>query len=76
MKKVKLLAHTGDVHQDTTFYCEHCGQRYRELDVMKEHILAEHDGVRELVHQIELDQNRCVLWPPLPQLLDFLGSDP
>ena len=46
MKKVKLLAHMEDVHQDTSFYCEHCGQRFKEVNVMKKHILAEHVGVR------------------------------
>ena len=35
-----------DVHQDATFYCEHCSQRFKDLTVMKKHILAEHVGVR------------------------------
>ena len=35
-----------DVHNETSFYCEHCGQKYKNRNDMKKHVLAVHEGVR------------------------------
>ena len=43
-KKVKLIKHMSNVHNETSFYCEHCGQKYKNRNDMKKHVLEVHEG--------------------------------
>lgn len=43
-KKVKLINHMSNVHNETSFYCEHCGQKYKNRNDMKKHVLEVHEG--------------------------------